>query len=148
MPTKLVPIVDGQLYFFPTWDILTREELQQYDRDFYAAIEASPHPLVHSIYDYSELKGLPPLKDLTSLKVGHHPRAGWTVFTGAKNVLFKFLVSTTVQFFKQRIRFADTNADALAFLQAVDTTLPDLSGVDLDAIAAQVFAEYFEKKNR
>jgi hypothetical protein len=26
-------------------------------------------------------------------------------------------------------------------LQSVDSTLPDLSGVDLDAIAAQVFAE-------
>jgi hypothetical protein len=141
MPTRLTPIVDGQLYFFPTWDVLTKEELQQYDRDFYAVIEASPYPLVHSIYDYSELKGLPPLKDLTNLKVGHHPRAGWTIFTGAKNVLFKFLVSTTVQFFKQRIRFADTNAEALAFLQSVDSTLPDLSGVDLDAIAAQVFAE-------
>lgn len=138
MPTKLTTIVEGQVIFFPTWGVLTKEELQQYDQDYYAVIEASPHMFVHGIYDYAELHGLPPLRDLTNLRVGKHPRVGWTVFTGAKNVLFKFLVSTTVQFFKQRIRFFDTNAEALAFLQSMDSTLPDLSGFDLDTLAAQI----------
>ncbi|MBK8138822.1 MAG: hypothetical protein IPK52_23910 [Chloroflexi bacterium] len=140
MPTKLVTIVDEQVVFFPTWGTLSKEELKRYDQDYWNVLEASTKTFVHGIYDYSGLNGLPPLRELTNLRVGKHPRVGWSVFTGVHNVLLKFFASVTVQFFGQRVRFVDTNADALKFLQSVDATLPDLSRFNLDAVTVETRA--------
>lgn len=145
MPTKQVTIVEGQVVFFPTWGTLSKDELKRYDEEYLGVLEKTSHTFVHGIYDYSGLNGLPPLRELTNLRVGKHPKVGWSVFTGVRSAVLKFFASLTVQFFGQRVRFVDTNADALKFLQSVDATLPVLSHVDLDEITVRTRATYGEK---
>jgi hypothetical protein len=91
-------------------------------------------------YDYTNLEGFPSLIDLAALEAGKESNIGWTVFTGVKNKVVRMLVSLTVQLFKQRVRFLDTNREALQFLAEMDEPLPDLSGIDLDAIWMSITA--------
>jgi hypothetical protein len=67
------------------------------------------------------------------VKSGRHPRVVWLIIVALENKLMKFFVSATGPVFGLRLRFMDTVAEALAFLQDVDSTLPNLQSIDLKA---------------
>ena len=113
-------------------------ELAEMDKLIGYMLDNTQAPLMHGIYDLSETESLPSAKDLIKLKSGSHPRVGWLIFIGINNKIMKFFVSVAAQSFNIRLRFMDTIEEALTFLQDVDSTLPDLKGIDLVAAEARI----------
>lgn len=140
MAYRIQWVIENHLSFTPVWDEMDADELRRYDAEAGAMLDQVTKPLVHTIFDYSHLKRLPALQDMLALKSGKHPKVGWVIFCSVPNPMLKFVASATSQIFRLRLRFVDTTDQALAFLQDVDSTLPDLSGVDLDALAAEIRA--------
>ena len=131
-------LVDGKLLLFNSWGKMNLEELHEMDIRIGAMLDNSQSPLVHGIHDHRKTLQLPSAKDLMKLKSGSHPRVGWLVFIGLNNKLLKFFVSATGQVFNIRLRFMDTVEEALAFLQDMDSTLPDLKSINIAAAEARI----------
>lgn len=140
MPWRIVHLVKGHLGLTPLWGQFTQEELKQYDETALDAISRGQHPLMHNIYDCSGLDSLPPLMEMSKLQVGQHPRVGWIIFVGIRSDLLKFVLSMTTQMFGHRLRFMKSHAEALQFLQQVDSTLPDLGKFDVPVMVNQIHA--------
>jgi hypothetical protein len=141
MPDKIIHLVDHHLLFIVTWGKVDSQDLVAYDQNVIRIMDEASVPLLHAIYDYTHAEALPSLKDLSTLKSGNHPKVGWSVFVGVPNPFIKFLVSVTVQIMRARLRFVDTFEEAKAFMQEVDSTLPDLNRFDLKAIGDQARTE-------
>jgi hypothetical protein len=133
-------LVDNHLALTPIWGQLTLDELHQYDSTALASMSAVTVPLIHTLFDCTGLESLPRLSDLAGLQVSKHAQVGWVIFIGVTNPILKFLLATTSQLFHQRLRFFDRHADALAFLAEQDSTLPDLSALDIPALVDQLRA--------
>jgi hypothetical protein len=86
--------------------------------------------LVHVILDASELEGIPSFKVMRRFESLKHPKFGWMLPFGTHiNPIVNMLGTITLQLFKIRMRQCKTLDEALAFLQYVDTTLPDLKAL-------------------
>ncbi|MCS7072572.1 MAG: hypothetical protein NZM00_13780 [Anaerolinea sp.] len=124
MPHVITPLVDGHLVLVTTWGILTSEELQQYDQAICALFDKAARSEVHVLYDWSRLDAMPSLADIRAIRQVTHPKRGWAVFVSVRQALIRFVLALASQLFNYRIRFFDTYAAALAFLNSVDPTLP------------------------
>jgi hypothetical protein len=140
MPWRIVHLVDYHLGLTPLWGKFTLDDLRQYDEVALASLKQVEVPLIHNIYDCVELESLPPLLEMSRLRVARHHKIGWVIFVGVQSDMLRFMFSITTQLFRQRLRFMDTHAEALQFMREVDTTLPDLSHLDVPAIAAEIRA--------
>lgn len=141
MPFGVTWLVEDKLLLLQAWGLFGLNEMNQMDAKIGAMLDRSSSPLVHGIHDHRQTSQIPSAKDLMKIKSGSHPRVGWLVFVGLDNKLLKFFVSTTGQVLKLRVRFMDTIEEALAFLQDMDSTLPDLKAIDLDTAQARVRAD-------
>jgi hypothetical protein len=61
--------------------------------------------------------------------LANRPRFGWTVLYHMRNPKVRLIADAVLRFFKVHYRIVDTEAEALAFLNAVDPTLPPLKFV-------------------
>ena len=59
-----------------------------------------------------------------------HPNLGWTVIYGLENHFVKALIETLLMVQHRSFYFAATRAEAVAFLQSTDSSLPELEGVE------------------
>ncbi|MBN8635535.1 MAG: hypothetical protein J0M07_09460 [Anaerolineae bacterium] len=141
MPVGLAWLVEGKLILAKGWHALRADELPDFDERVLATIDQVSGSLLHGIHDYSEVETMPRIQDLSKLKSGRHPKIGWVVVIGLDDRLLKFFVSTTLQIFGVRIRFMDNMEAALAFLQEVDSTLPDLSQIDIPAAQRRAYEQ-------
>jgi hypothetical protein len=132
MPVGLAWLVEGHLVLAKGWHALRSDELADFDARVISMLESANRPLVHGIHDYSEALAMPPIKDLVQLKSGRHPKIGWVIVVGLHDRMMKFFVSIALQIFGVRVRFMDSVQEALSFLQDIDSTLPDLTRIDLE----------------
>ena len=138
MPWRTVHLVEDHLAFTALWGKFTSNELRQYDEVALASLKFIPYPLIHTIYDCTGLESLPPLVEMSQLRVARHHKIGWVIFVGVQNDMLRFMFSITTQLFRQRLRFLDSHAEALQFIREVDSTLPRLDSFDVPAIVEQL----------
>jgi hypothetical protein len=81
---------------------------------------------MHQLADARELESMPGLAALSKITYVKHPKMGWQVSFGLRKPLVKMVINIMSQVFKVRSRDFDTLEEALAFLQEVDSMLPDL----------------------
>lgn len=124
VPHIITPLVDGHLLLVTTWGTLTGEELQRYDRAICALFDSAAQAKVHVLYDWSKLDVMPTLADIRGIRQVTHPKRGWAVFVGVRQPLIRFMLGLASQIFNYSIRFFDTHAQALAFLNSIDPALP------------------------
>jgi hypothetical protein len=134
MSFKINWLVDSHLSFTPTWGAVTADDLKAFDIESIEAMNRATVPLVHAIYDYTHVTSVPSIKEFLTLKAGKHPKAGWVVLTGLNDPMFRFTVSTVIKIFRVRLRVMDSNQQALDFIYEMDSTLPSIGVVDLDAL--------------
>lgn len=130
-------LVEGHLILVRMWGAWTDDDLRAFDEHACRILETINVPLVHIIFESSELESVPSIKALRDVRSRTHPRAGWSLEVGVHNPILRFVMSAAAQMVKNRIRFFPSLADAVAFIQDVDSTLPDLSQLDLKAAYAQ-----------
>ena len=131
-------LIEDKLLLLNSWGKLNVDEMNVLDLRITDMLDNSPEPLVHGIHDHTRAESIPSAKDLMQIKAGKHPRVGWLIIVGLDNKLMKFFVSATGQVLNIRLRFMDTVEEALAFLQDIDTTLPDLKAIDLTAAETRI----------
>ena len=131
-------LVEGHLLLLNSWGNVNVDELTAMDSRIHDMLTSSQVPLVHGIHDHSGASQIPSAKDLMKVKSGHHPRVGWLIIIGLDNKLMKFFVSVAGQVLNIRLRFMNSLEEALAFLQDVDSTLPDLKVIDLTAAESRI----------
>jgi len=89
-----------------------------------AVIERIAHP-VHLIVDDSAMKEVP--LQLSELRKGfsflEHPRLGWVLVYGRHHPIDNFMFAVIHQMVKIRFRRFEREAEALAFLQQIDTAI-------------------------
>lgn len=126
MPIRIDWLVEQHLAFVAVHGETTAEDLRAYDDEAVKILDASPYPLVHTIYDYSAAKSVPPLQETLKMKAGKHPNVGWVLFVKMEHIMMRFILTTASQVFRLRLRTFNTLEEALEFIQAVDSTLPNL----------------------
>lgn len=91
---------------------------------------AQSTPLMHYIGDISQFKislrqsGI--IKAMSDVSYAKRVDFGWTVAIGNNHPIIRMTLNLTSQITKTRLREFDNIPEALAFLNYVDTTLPDL----------------------
>jgi len=133
-------LVEGHLLLLNSWGKVNAEELAAMDDRIETMLESSPVPLMHGIHDHSKAEQIPSAKDLMKVKSGKHPRVGWLIIVGLDDKLMKFFVAATGQVLGLRLRFMSTIEEAFAFLQDMDSTLPDLKSLDVTAAETRIRA--------
>ncbi|MEP6988282.1 MAG: hypothetical protein ABI970_21940 [Chloroflexota bacterium] len=131
-------LVEGHLLLLNSWGKVNVDELAEMDTRIGTMLENAQVPLVHGIHDHSRAQQIPSAKDLMKVKAGQNPRVGWLIIIGLDNKLMKFFVSVAGQVLNIRLRFMNSLEEALVFLQDIDSTLPDLKTLDLDAAIARI----------
>lgn len=137
MPFRIDWLVEQHLVYINVHGTTTVEDLRNYDDYALRVLDESPHPLVHTIYDYSQAQIVPPLQETVKMKAGKHPNVGWVIFVNMQDIMTRFILSTASQVFRLRFRSFKTLEEALEFIQSVDSTLPNLgSPTMMDKIQA------------
>jgi hypothetical protein len=126
MPFRIDWLVEQHLVYINVHGVTTVDDLQAYDEYALRVLDNSPHPLVHTIYDYTHAQIVPPLQATVKMKAGKHPNVGWVIFVNMQDIMTRFILSTASQVFRLRFRSFKTLEEALDFIQAVDSTLPNL----------------------
>jgi hypothetical protein len=125
-------IKDRVLQLNLTGDV-TRDELADVATQTAAYIDAAPDqsvvPLVHTLVDATQIEGFPKiLRDFAGAyqPMASHYQIGWVLLYGTEDPLMLFIADAASQMFTTRFRKFKTRPEAVAFLQYVDSTLPDL----------------------
>jgi hypothetical protein len=125
MPILVEWLVPHKVIFERSWGDVT-PDAAEFDRLVIEHIDSSSAPLVHMIGDVREMTATPKFGGLKMMRFLQHPRLGWYIFVGVENRIIKMFGTAVLQIFRVRHRFVSSTAEALAFLQKVDSTLPDL----------------------
>lgn len=125
MPYVIDWHVENHIIYARHWGKATKEDLRSFILDIHRFASQSDKVLVHTISDTSEVTENLTLKDTLEVvrEVGAHPRIGWSITIGEKNIIEKFISSVARQLFKIRQRSFDSFEEAVAFLKEMDTTI-------------------------
>ena len=126
MPIEYSWLVEGRVVAMKSSGVLTAEDLISEESVMANYLAHATAPLLHIVADQTGLQKFPDLKLMSSSRWPRDPRVGWFVMYGLNNKILSFVASIGAQLFRMRIRMVSTRADALAFLQKVDSTLPNL----------------------
>jgi hypothetical protein len=106
----------------------TVEELHNQALSLVEYLDKGQQPLVHNILNLTELEHFPINLALLNNNLSaplRHPKIGWNIFI-TSNRMAKFLASMVTQLSSARFRSFATREEGLAFLNEVDSTLPNL----------------------
>jgi hypothetical protein len=120
-------LLEGRVIFVRLTGVQTAEAASLFDREILPYLDNVQAPLVHLVFDTVGLEQLPGIGVLSRFQWLKHPKTGWVVGYPKPNGAIAFITGFVSQLFKLRFRTFDTSQEALAFLQDVDATLPDLS---------------------
>lgn len=138
MPIKIYWLLENRVSYFKYIGDITLEELAEASEMGIRMLEESTNTLlVHTIQDGEAMGSFPrnlaQVNEIT--KQSHaHERMGWMVSSNTLDPITRFVAETVGKLSKTRQRFTDTVEEALTFLNYVDSTLPELSEVDLSQL--------------
>jgi hypothetical protein len=127
MPYEVTWLVDKRIIYFHTSGIATIDDVKAGNKKVMVMLDEGI-PFVHLITDSTDVEKVQlGLNDLASVfrDMPASPKLGWSIYISPK-MLDRFFASVTTQLTKSRHREFNTLADAIAFLQSVDDTLPKI----------------------
>ena len=115
---------------------VTVEDLRRAGEVTTHLLETHSHPCVHFIVNGANLEDVP--RHLPSIIENvrwlSHPKIGIAVIYNTDNQLIRFIVATVSQFAGLHFRFAGSFDEAVAYLQILDETLPDLRSITTETV--------------
>ncbi|MCU0514023.1 MAG: hypothetical protein MUE40_15815 [Anaerolineae bacterium] len=125
MPIQSIDYVPGRVVYSRATGITTVPELLEAVHYFEDQARQTSAPLLHVISDLRQARQMPTLHELVAMNVPQNEKLGWMLIVGS-NKFFHFISSVLAGMFKTRFRYYETLEQAIAFLQSVDESLPDL----------------------
>ena len=127
-------LLPGRVIYMANRGAITVEELQDESLRLIELLEEGEGPLVHLLTDVTELGEFPisvGVLNRASIDALRHPKMGWLLVI-TDNRMLKYLGSMVTGLSGVRYRAFTSVDEALAFLNEVDSTLPDLLAWDQD----------------
>ena len=125
MPFQTQWYIPNEVAFTRYWGELSADDVAQNIKALYQLVDQSDRFLVHSITDVSavthQISFVETLKTVS--KSQNHPRAGWILSYGEKDVLMRFIASASSQVLHLRVRVFNNLQECLDFLKRVDNAL-------------------------
>ncbi|MGJ3240874.1 MAG: hypothetical protein ACFE0Q_19355 [Anaerolineae bacterium] len=127
-------LVEQRVLHAYAYDELTIEALQNSSEKARSYIRSGT-PLVHDIFDMRHMTKYPiRLKEILSVtSFLKEEKLGWFIIV-ADSPTIRFLASVTVQFYGGRFRAFTDPEEAIAFLQDIDSTLPEFPAYTLPVV--------------
>ena len=131
MPAQYGWLVPDRVVCGRVTDPMTAEHLEEMTRTATGYLDAGAANGVHFLVDLQFRRRLVTLANVRDIvyPVLSHPNLGWVVLYGMESDFIRVLIDTLLRALRKSFRFMATREDAIAFLQTVDPTLPDLSGM-------------------
>ncbi|HEX2618694.1 MAG TPA: hypothetical protein VHL11_01070 [Phototrophicaceae bacterium] len=127
MPFKSAWFVEGRVAYTRIEGALTVGDLPALDQAQQQFLDQSTGILTHTLWDFRGANEVPsPLILKRDLTFPNHKKFGWAIIIGIDNPITRLTLTIAPQLFRVRFRHWETVAQALDFLQMVDSTLPDL----------------------
>jgi hypothetical protein len=127
MPYQVSWLVDKRIIYFQTSGVVSIDEVKAANKQIMVMLGEGT-PFMHLITDSSEVEKIQvSLTDLASVfrNMPSSPGLGWSIYVSPKMV-DRFLANVTTQMTNSRHREFPTLAEAIAFLQKMDETLPPI----------------------
>ncbi|MCI0711186.1 MAG: hypothetical protein L0154_13595 [Chloroflexi bacterium] len=119
-------LIEKRLILITFIGVLSKEDLYAVSEAAFKMAESGTAP-VHSITDGTSLTSIEiGIDDLRKIMENRSYKSGWSV-TVTPGRMERFLASIANQLFRMKSRHFATYEEAITFLQAVDTTLPEIS---------------------
>jgi hypothetical protein len=121
-------LVEGYVVAVTFSGTTTAHEIEEQALALAKYLDKGQGVLVHNIIDLSQLENFPINLGLLNHNLAaplRHPKIGWNIFI-TSNRMAKFLASMVLQISSARFRTFATRREGLAFLNEVDSTLPNL----------------------
>lgn len=134
MPVEIGWMIPNRISYFRYVGDVTIEELTEASEIGLRLLRGASAPLVHTIQDSREMTSFPNKLGSVMKSVREsltEPHMGWLLSVGIENDLVRFIATMVAKMTKLRHRIFVEMDDAYAFLQHVDTTLPQLSDIQL-----------------
>lgn len=134
MPIETTWLVEGRIINARLSGEVTPDDIRQSAAQVVQMIDSSDAELVHALHDATDVQSLPlrMIELRQAVKAAYnHPNLGWTVAFQVDSAVMRFLGNMTSSIFSIRYKIVDTREDALAWLQEMDATLPELSPATL-----------------
>ena len=134
MPHTISWLLQGRIVHTDFYGEMVAEEIQEATREIIELMDEGDGPLVHVITDTTGLGrylikvGLVNSSALDALR---HPKMGWSIIISDNNVV-KYLSGIVTGISRARFRAFGTLEEGLAFLNQVDSSLPDLLAHEQD----------------
>ena len=122
-------LVEGRVMQIIVNGTTTVEEIQDQALSLTKYLDNGQGPLVHTFIDLLQLENFPINLSLLNNSMAstlQHSKVGWNIVI-TSNRMVKFLTSLVMQLSKVRFRTFATWEEGIAFLNDMDSTLPDLS---------------------
>ena len=127
MAYEVTWLVDKRIIYFHTSGIATIDDVKAGNKKVMLMLDEGIQ-FVHLITDSTDVEKVQlGLTDLASVfrDMPSSPKLGWSIYVSPK-ILDRFFASVTTQMTKSRHREYNSLAEAIAFLQSVDDTLPEI----------------------
>jgi hypothetical protein len=128
MPSEQNWYLPEHILYVRFYGHLSVEDIQTEFARSVAFVEASSAKKVHFLHDWQAVETFPrdllAIRRVLKMRVTDPSKIGWVVVYGSQNPVLRFLGDVLFQTFKIQFRVWATQAEALAFLQTVDDTLP------------------------
>lgn len=155
MPVKVYWIVKHRVAYLQASGDVTLDEVRQTADVSLAMMHASHDAvLVHAIQDGESLKSFPrQIFEISKItrELRAHPQLGYTVVVSLSDPLIEFISIMVTKIARSRRHTLHTLAQGLAFLNQVDSSLPDLSAIPREAYelvadidSSRVYAREYE----
>lgn len=133
MTVEMAWFIENKVVYCKISGAVTESELTQLDSLAIQWFDQSPESSIHILVDAQQVTQTAPLAAQSKLQFPKHAKLGWIVAGGSakSNVVVRMIVSLVSQFFKVRWRDERTLDEALAFLQEIDSSLPDLKTIPI-----------------
>ena len=126
MSSQLTWYLENRVILVANEGMISDQDMLSVDQPIADYMNQSKAPLVHLIVDNTSAIYAPSVKTVTQAKFPKHPQCGWVLLVGPTNTFTRFVNAVVTNVFKTRNRMFNTRAEALDFLNEVDSTLPPL----------------------
>ncbi len=130
MPIEMSWYVQDRVILLKFIGDITVEDMQEISANYIDMVDTAEGDwLIHALHDADQMESLPrAIKDTVNnaRDAFKHPRSGWTVAYNIRKPVLKLFGNMATGMLRVRYRIFNTRAEALAFLQETDQTLPEL----------------------
>jgi len=126
MPHKITWLVPDHFFHIDWYGNIEIDEFKEFYPRMIKLYDQIDKPLIHAITETTNVITSPNFMEVQPIAgpFTTHPKYGWSILIGEQDPKALITINMMMQKAQARIKILDTVAEAITFLQTVDSTLP------------------------